>query len=135
MNTNVFDRCIETSYALYGQKRTGRAFHTSFLLNKNRIRSIGINDYNKTHPRTRFLPYVNGRGERYNAKIHSELSCILKFGEEDCSNLYMVNIRINMNGELAMAMPCFGCEHLIRQTQIKIVYYTNNNGKIEEYYL
>ena len=59
---------------------------------------------------------------------HSELSAVIKLGEEDCSGLTLVNTRINRNNLLDFSAPCSGCSDMIRQLNFKEVWYSNANG-------
>ncbi len=133
MNPKLLDKLVEISFALKGKHQTGRTFHVSALIDKNRVLSLGFNNFLKTHPRTLKLPYFNKRGERYAVKIHSELACLIKFGQEDCSGLTMVNLRINLNDKLDNSKPCFGCQALLRQVGIKTAYHTTIAGHFEQY--
>ena len=44
MNDRIFNRLTEISVALKSKRQTGRTFHTTFILEKKRIISIGINN-------------------------------------------------------------------------------------------
>ena len=61
MNNSVlkkFRRSIEITKALKPSKATGRAFHSTLIFNKNKLISIGVNNYNKTHPLINKYNYV-----------------------------------------------------------------------------
>jgi hypothetical protein len=103
-----FDRLVEISRALKGEKQTGRQFHVTFVLFKNRIREISWNNYQKTHPRT--INYISrfGNTHTYVASQHSEQIAYGKIIKQgfDCRDFTFVNIRINNNNELSLAMAC-----------------------------
>lgn len=113
---------------------TAKTFHTTFILKKNRIQKIGIN-IQKTHPANLRYKYYGKDGEdiRSMVGVHSELSAILKYGKEDCSDCVIVNVRIDKNGNATMAKPCKGCQDLLRQIKFKKLYYTNADGDFEEW--
>ena len=125
----LFGRYIELSKALMPDVLTRKCFHTTFIVKKNKIQKIGINQQ-KTHPANLRYNYTGAGGVdiRTMVGLHSELSAILKYGKEDCSDCTFVNVRINKNGQPCMAMPCSGCQDILKQVGYKKLYYTNANG-------
>jgi hypothetical protein len=130
----MFERYIEISKALMNEGFETKTFHTTFIIRKKRLQKIGIND-NKTHPASLKYKYSgkDGLDIRNFVGIHSELSAILKYGKEDCSDCVFINIRIDRNGNLAMSKPCKGCQDLLNQVGYQRVYYTNIAGEFEEW--
>lgn len=125
-----FDKIIEVSYALINKHNADlRCRHFSFILDKTRIISIGLNSL-KTHPLNLKYNYVNKNKEKISDIVgtHSELSAVIKLGEEDCSGLTLVNTRINRNNKLDFSAPCNGCSDMIKQLNFKEVWYSNANG-------
>lgn len=125
-----FDKIIEVSYALINKHNADlRCRHFSFIMDKNKIISIGLNSM-KTHPLNLKYNYVNKNKQKISDIVgtHSELSAVIKFGEEDCSGLTLVNTRINRNNKLDFSAPCNGCSDMIRQLNFKEVWYSNANG-------
>ena len=112
-----------------------KTFHTTFIVKKNRIQKIGINNSDKTHPANLKYGYIGKEGKdiRTMVGIHSELSAILKYGKEDCSDCVFVNVRIDKNGNPTIAKPCRGCQDLLKQIGYKKVYFTNEKGIFEEW--
>ena len=47
---NKILKAIEISKAMRPEYQTGRAFHTTFAMVKNKIVAIGVDDYNTCHP-------------------------------------------------------------------------------------
>ena len=113
---------------------TARTFHATFIVKKNKIQKIGINN-KKTHPRNLKYRYYGRDGEdiRGDVGIHSELSAILKYGREDCSDCTFINVRIDKNGNPTMSCPCKGCEDVLKQVGYKKVYFTNIKGEFEQW--
>ena len=126
----MFERYVEITKALMAEHFTARTFHTTFILRKNRLQKIGINN-GKTHPENLKYKYFSKDGTdiRSFVGVHSELSAILKYGEEDCSDCVFVNIRIDKNGNLTISKPCAGCQDLLNQVGYKKVYYSNEKGE------
>jgi len=127
---NIFKKCTEISYALLKKHGNYRCKHFSFIFQRNRLISIGINNPNKTHPKNLKIGFFNRKGEdiSHTIGVHSELSAILKLGEEDCSKYTIVNTRINRNNQLDFSKPCTGCSSLLDQLNFKKIYYSTSNG-------
>lgn len=125
-----FSKIIEVTYAFINKHNADlRCRHFSFIMDKNRILSIGLNSP-KTHPLNLKYNYVNKNKEKISNIVgtHSELSAVIKLGEEDCSGLILVNTRINRNNKLDFSAPCNGCSDMIKQLNFKEVWYSNANG-------
>ena len=134
MNQYICQKLIEVARAMKGEKSTGKSFHVTGIIRQNKIVCIGWNNYNKQHPAHRFGAYENYKGftDRFRPGIHSEISAIIKMGQEDLSGYSMVNIRINNNFQVAMSKCCPNCERVIRQLGLKRLFYTTNLGNFEE---
>ena len=130
----MFERYVQISKALMAENFTAKTFHTTFILKKNRLQKIGINN-GKTHPENLKYKYYGKDGVdiRSFVGVHSELSAILKYGKEDCSDCVFVNIRIDRNGNKTMSKPCKGCQDLLKQIGYKKVFYTNEIGEFVEW--
>jgi len=129
-----FSKIIEVSYALINKHNADlRCRHFSFILDRNRIISIGLNSL-KTHPLNLKYNYVNKNNEKISDIVgtHSELSAVIKLGEEDCSGLTIVNTRINRNNQLDYSAPCRGCCDMIQQLNFKNIYFSNVQGRFDK---
>lgn len=94
--------------------------HVSMILHKNRIVSIGRN-YFKTHPKAHKLGYLY-------SEMHSELDAYRKIPRHlRDKKLTLVNVRMNVDGELRMSRPCEVCSGWCVEVFDKI-YYTDNEG-------
>lgn len=115
---------------------TAKTFHTTFILKKNKIQKIGINN-DKTHPANLKYRYEgkDGTDIRRFVGVHSELSAILKYGKEDCSDCVFINVRIDRNGDTAISKPCMGCQDLLKQVGFKRLFFSTENGNFEEWKL
>lgn len=122
-----FERIKEISYALLEKGRSGRCHHIAFISRKSKILSIGINDYNKTHPKLKEFNY------NPLSKIHAEMAACLKLGLIDCTGLTMFSLRVDMNDKTANAKPCLGCARLISSLSFKECYYTNDIGTFDKF--
>lgn len=131
-----FKKSLELSRALFPtvEERNGRrCIHYSFLFNKTKLILVAENKQS-THT-------VN----RYNLKkfdislknICSECRLFLKakskFDNLNWKKLTVINVRVNLNGEICNSRPCSACENLLRYISPGEVYYTNNSGEFEEF--
>ena len=129
-----FNKIIEVTYALINKHNADlRCRHFSFILDRNRIISIGMNS-TKTHPMNLKYNYINKNKEKISEIVgtHAELNAVIKLGEEDCSKLTLVNTRINRNNVLDNSAPCNGCMDMITQLNFKNVYYSNIEGQFDK---
>ncbi len=131
----MFDKIKEIAFAFDKDSFSGKNFHLSFLIYKNRIISIGQNS-KKTHP-------INLRNKKISREgidistfkgVCSEWSAISKLKNltnipaHKCS---LINIRINKNNEIRMSRPCCSCIKLLSFFDISRVYYSNEKGEFE----
>ena len=130
-----FNKIIEVTYALINKHNADlRCRHFSFILDRNRIISIGMNS-TKTHPMNLKYNYINKNKEKISDIVgtHSELNAVIKLGIEDCSRLTLVNTRINRNNLLDHSAPCNGCSDMIKQLNFKNVYHTDSQANFVQY--
>ena len=129
----ILEKCVEITRGLKPNKQNGRSFHTTFILHKNRILSIGWNNYNKMHPYHKLGKYIGYKcnPEKYQPSLHSEISAILKLGEEDLRKYSFVNVRIDGRNNLALAKPCPNCERVLGQVGFKKLFYSSEKGFFE----
>lgn len=98
--------------------------HFSFIVDGNKILSVGWNNGWKTHP----MAYKFGH--RYHS-IHSELAAILNinFPPAQLQDYEILNLRLNKEGGLVHARPCFHCCHLLCSFGLlRRCQYTNSKG-------
>lgn len=125
-----FDRVVEISYAIAGKHDfKQRCRHFSFIMDGNRILSIGFNKP-KTHPYNLKFNYINKQKDKISEIVgtHSEMNAVLKHGRENCKNLILVNTRINRNDELDYSKPCSGCLEMVNSLGFKKIYYSNREN-------
>jgi deoxycytidylate deaminase len=88
---------------------------------RDRVLSIGQNDYLKTHPFQK--AHAEKVGEPYKQFLHAEISAIIR-----CSNLkkaHRISIfRFNNDGTSALAKPCAVCLSAIKEAGITIIEHT-----------
>ena len=134
MNKSHFKRLEDIALSLIDWKDPVRCRHFSFILNKNKIVAIGVNQQ-KTHPTNLINRKVSSiTGEDFSDQKHicSEFNAIIKLKNLtniDTKKCTLVNLRYNRNKKLALASPCMSCVNLLRYTQFKRIAWTTNNGE------
>ena len=126
-------KATQIAFKLKESNQTGRAFHLTAVFKKNRLLTVGVNNYKKTHPEVEKIKYLNKENERYNACIHSELAAWLNLDKANCSDFVFVNVRIDKNNKVGMSRPCSGCIKLLKKIRFKKFYYTDCDGNFIEY--
>lgn len=86
---------------------------------KNRILSIGINSYNKTHPMQQ--KYADKDNQHDKIYLHAEIDALVKCKKVPFA-IYVA--RVNKSGQVRMAKPCSICERAILESGIKEIRYT-----------
>jgi tRNA(Arg) A34 adenosine deaminase TadA len=85
---------------------------------RNRVLSIGWNQYEKSHP---YMAQLSASfGEPYKIYLHAEVAAILKC--KDLSKAHRILVtRISKSGNLLLAKPCKICQSAIEAAGIKII--------------
>lgn len=121
-----FERLIEISKALRSKRPYNKQFHTCFVMDKNRIVQIGINDYRKSHPRNLRGNYLDEEGNDRRTLIgtHAECDALIKLNKSDCRDFTFVNIRITPGNQVGYSCFCNGCLSLIEKVGYRKLYYS-----------
>lgn len=89
---------------------------------KNKILSIGMNSYIKTHPlQAKYALKTGFDGKIY---LHSEIDALIR-----CKLIpeKIFIVRTNRFGEVRYAKPCPICMEAIKKYKVKEIFYTVNN--------
>jgi len=124
---NRMSRYVNIAKAMVsnGTTSNGRTFNATFAVYKGKVLKIGWNNYDR-HIRyvKQFKTDVKHYGEpNYNLSLHGEISCLLKLGYEDCSDIDFFSIRIDRNLKCCCSQPCKNCERILRMVGFKHVYF------------
>ena len=63
--------------------------------------------------------------------IHAEDSALRRVWPDQRKGLKAWSFRLRRDGKLGMAKPCVKCQKLLRDSGIKVVYYSNGDGQME----
>ena len=110
-----------------------RCKHFTFIYEKNKLLSIGINNP-KTHPWNLKFNYVNKQKNKISEMVgtHSEANAVRKLGYNYYfEGLTLINTRVNRNNQIDYSKPCNGCTQMICQLGFSKVYYTDKNKKFQ----
>lgn len=121
----IFDISLRVSRELNRNNcKTHR--HFAFIINRNKILSIGENQMD----RTSYFTYKIGK--RFSAEkiikfpyYHAEINAISKmWGREKISRrMTIISIRLNRFGDLLKSDPCESCRSIIDGLGLKVIYY------------
>lgn len=133
----ILDKSIKLAYELfpnlYSNRTRPQSWHFTFLYKRSHLISIGTNDYG-LDGRVYYLAnkYDIIHRKRWPSR-HSEFSAISKcWGRYYLdSSIKLVNIRLNIKGELLNSKPCLSCEELLRSIGIYKVWYSKDNTIIK----
>ena len=93
--------------------------HSSAVIYKNKILSIGINHFvNNISPRS---------------TIHAEVDALFKYKKikNYYKNVELIVIRTNKTSKLINSKPCSNCMDNIKKLNIKKIYFSNEFGAID----
>lgn len=122
MNAALQNKLIEKAYALKELPDCAQK-HFTFIVNRNKIISLGWNQAYRTHP----------IAKKFNCRfstIHSELAAIKNFHgtlDEIC-RFKLINIRIRRDNNVGISKPCDSCMMMLAAFDFNEVWYTNNDG-------
>lgn len=134
---NKFSKYIELAHALFNPDHELRTFHVSFVLYKNRIVSVGINNV-KTSPVNLKNPRYGRGGENISTFKGSCSEWVALSKLKNMTNIpfgkcVLINVRLNKNKQIAISKPCDSCASLLEFFDIRKVFFTTNNGVFEQY--
>lgn len=133
---NRMSAAVNIAKAMFskGVSSNGRTFNCTFAYHKSKLLAIGMNDYKKIM--SGYIPKLNTHfkqfGESsYVPSLHGEMSCIIKLGHEDCSDIDFFSVRINKNGKCCNSKPCSNCARILHQVGFKHVYFFDEDMNVK----
>ncbi len=92
---------------------------------KGQIVSIGKNSFIKTHPKQ--YSYNQYRNP-HKIFLHAEIDALLKYKSDN--GYVMIIARMTKTGLIRNAKPCIGCFGALQESNIKKIFYTNDDGEL-----
>lgn len=128
MNRKIKQKILRIAHDLY-EVPIGQNKHFAFLLQRNKILSIGFNNYDKSHPTSKNFSPENHESDR----VHAELDCLMKVRWNENISLNkctLVVIRLMRRGGVGMSKPCPKCQRFIDSMDVGQVVYSDADGKL-----
>lgn len=116
MKNKILQKATELALELPSGKHRLCAIVTD---KRNKIISIGLNNYNKSHPRQAY--YAEKHGNKHKIYLHAEMDALIKSRGKG-EKIYIA--RVGLSGEKRLARPCKICYNAIKDSGIKNIYYT-----------
>ncbi len=60
------------------------------------------------------------------------MSCLVHNGLDNSENCDIMVARIRKDNSLGLAKPCASCEEALKYSKIRNVYYTTNDGQLQQ---
>ena len=117
-----------------GATSNGRTLNFTFVAKKSKLIAIGQNNYNRI---INYVPLIKTNYRKfgedtYVSSLHSELSAVLRLGQEDCSDLDFYNIRIDKNKHCKNSAPCLNCLRTLNIVGFKHLYYYDDQMNMKQ---
>jgi hypothetical protein len=134
VNDKIYQRAVKKAKQLKPHVSIGKSHHITVAIKKSRIICVGVNNYKKLHNTKKFGEYANLKGFEtpYQPCLHSEISLIIKLGEEDLSDYELLNIRLGNEDSPVMSKSCDNCAKVLQDLQPKRVFYSDEQGKCQQ---
>lgn len=118
MNKRILNKAISISRSM---DNNGQNICAIIVDKKNKILSIGLNQYNKSHPLQK--EYAKKYDNENKIYLHAELASLigLPYGKVPYA-IYIA--RTGANGEPRICKPCKICTKAIQDYKIEKIYYT-----------
>ena len=107
----------------------------SFIIYKNKIINFGVNS-NKTSPMQFYYRNKTSLSsiENFLDREHAEINVLRRtyLGDFNINKVELVIISKRSNGSYRLARPCCSCMRAVKDSGIKTIYYTTNEGTIKK---
>lgn len=105
-------------------------YHFSFLFERNKIISIGDNQYELSAKALYFAERYNIPQKKNFPYLHSEISAIAKLWGRTIidKRLRLVNVRFLRSGEMGLSRPCPDCMEVLNALGINQIYWSTSDG-------
>lgn len=105
-------------------------YHFSFLFERNKVVSIGFNDYELSAKALYFANRYNVPQKKHWPTLHSEVSAISRlWGKTHIDGrLKLVNVRFLKRGEMGISKPCPDCTEVLNALGITEIYWSTKEG-------
>lgn len=99
-----------------------RTYHVSYIVRRNKIYSVGINDRTTTHPMAKQFGW-------WNDNLHSEVDAYRRYCiDYPLSECDLYNVRLDNMNRIRISRPCKACLNLLDLVGFRRVYFTDDSG-------
>ena len=112
------------------QSTYGNISHGAVLVKGGSVINASSNKDNSCSFGSRFRDPDRGR-----ATLHAELGCILNLDKSVTQGATIYVVRVGKRGDFKMSKPCPMCNGALKHVGIKKVFYTSDEGTLENYKL
>lgn len=130
LTEKAFQLSLELFDRVFDEDSRKTQYHFSFLFLRNKVISIGLNDYEISAKSLYFAERFNVPQKKKWPSLHSEIDAISKlWGKYPVGpRLKLVNIRFLKSGLPGMAKPCSDCSEVLKALGINEIYWSTNDG-------
>lgn len=132
---DIRERSLKLARSLFNPCLNKEQHHFTFLFKKNKLLSIGCNNYNLNAKALYFAERFNVEQKKQFPSLHSEISSISRIWGRVYidKRIRLVNVKFTKAGQVGIARPCRDCQEVLSALGIEEIYWTENNGEFYEY--
>ena len=128
----IFQKAHQISLELFSKsiKDPGHQHHYSFLFIRNKLISVGTNDYQLNKKALYFANRYNIPQKKSWPTLHSEIDAISRlWGRHNVDKkLRLVNVRLLKGGRLANSKPCKDCQEVLDALGLTDIFWSIEDG-------
>lgn len=130
----ITEKALQLSLELFDKSfdETSRKFqyHFSFLFVRNKIISIGQNDYELSRKALYFAERYNIPQKKHWSSLHSEIDAIARLWGKHYidKKIKLVNVRFLRSRKIGCSKPCPDCMEVLNGLGITNIFWSTENG-------
>jgi len=115
---------ISYCFKIVNKNKSKKSKHVSVLVKSGRVISVGFNRYDR---------YGFAKSPHYDPirdTWHSELDAVYKYSASELRDAILYTVGVNgKNGHILHGCPCNSCRKLLKEYNLKGIYYADKSGK------
>lgn len=128
----ILEKSLKLANSLYRttQKPHYQQKHFTFLFIRNKLVSVGQNNYRESNVAAKFAHYFNVPQKKKFPTVHSEVDAISRLWGKTYvdKRIRLVNVRILKDGQLGFSRPCSDCKLVLDSLGIQDIFYSTTEG-------
>ena len=127
---DIQKKALKLAISLFNPNLDKEQHHFSFLFDKNKLISVGFNDYNLSAKALKFAELFNVEQKKNYPYLHSEIHSISRvWGKVYIDKrIRLVNVRIIRSGQIGLAKPCPDCAQVLNALGLTKIWWTKFGG-------